>query len=47
MAVQVKRWRRSVQAPIVQQVRSSLGAHKQGWLVAWRGICTDAPMSCF
>ena len=27
MAVQAKRWKRNVQAPIVQQVRGSLGAH--------------------
>ena len=33
MAVQVKRWRRNVQAPIVQQVRGSLGAHEQGLII--------------
>jgi restriction system protein len=33
MAVQVKRWRRNVQAPIVQQVRGSLGTHEQGLIV--------------
>lgn len=33
MAVQVKRWRRNVQAPVVQQVRGSLGAHEQGLII--------------
>ena len=33
MAVQVKRWKENVQAPIVQQVRGSLGAHEQGLIV--------------
>lgn len=33
MAVQVKRWRQNVQAPIVQQVRGALGAHEQGLIV--------------
>lgn len=33
LAIQVKRWRRNVQAPIVQQVRGSLGAHEQGCIV--------------
>lgn len=33
MAVQVKRWKRNVQAPIVQQVRGSLGTHEQGLIV--------------
>lgn len=33
MAVQVKKWRANVQAPIVQQVRGSLGAHEQGLIV--------------
>ncbi len=33
MAVQVKRWKRNVQAPTVQQVRGSLGAHEQGLIV--------------
>jgi len=33
MAVQVKRWRRNVQAPIVQQVRGSLGTHEQGLII--------------
>lgn len=34
MAVQVKRWKANVQAPIVQQVRGSLGAHEQGLIVS-------------
>jgi restriction system protein len=33
MAVQVKRWRHNVQAPIVQQVRGALGAHEQGLII--------------
>jgi restriction system protein len=33
MAVQVKRWRANVQAPVVQQVRGSLGTHDQGLII--------------
>ena len=33
MAVQVKRWQQNVQAPVVQQVRGSLGAHEQGLII--------------
>ncbi len=35
MAVQVKKWklRNNIQAPIVQQVRGSLGAHEQGLII--------------
>jgi len=33
MAVQAKRWRNNVQAPVVQQVRGSLGAHDQGLII--------------
>jgi len=33
MAVQVKKWKRNVQAPIVQQVRGSLGTHEQGLII--------------
>jgi restriction system protein len=33
MAVQVKRWKKNVQAPVVQQVRGSLGAHEQGLII--------------
>ena len=33
MAVQAKRWSSNVQAPIVQQVRGSLGAHEQGLII--------------
>jgi restriction system protein len=33
MAVQVKRWIHNVQAPVVQQVRGSLGAHEQGLII--------------
>lgn len=33
MAVQVKRWTNNVQAPVVQQVRGSLGSHDQGLII--------------
>jgi len=33
MAIQVKKWKGNVQAPIVQQVRGSLGTHEQGLII--------------
>lgn len=46
MAVQVKRWKRNVQAPVVQQVRGSLGTHEQGLIVTTsdfsKGACEEA-----
>lgn len=33
MAVQVKRWKKNLHAPTVQQVRGSLGAHEQGLII--------------
>lgn len=33
LAVQVKRWKRNVQAPVVRDVRGSLGAHEQGLII--------------
>lgn len=33
MAVQVKKWKNNVTAPLVQQVRGSLGAHEQGLII--------------
>jgi len=33
LAVQVKRWKNNVQAPVVQQVRGSLGTHEQGLII--------------
>ncbi len=33
MAVQAKRWKSNVIAPVVQQVRGSLGAHEQGLII--------------
>jgi restriction system protein len=33
MAVQVKRWKNNIQAPMVQQVRGSLGVHEQGLII--------------
>ena len=33
MAVQAKRWNKNVGAPVVQQVRGSLGAHEQGLII--------------
>ena len=42
MAVQVKRWKRNVQAPVVQQVRGSLGTHEQGLIVTTSDFSTGA-----
>ena len=42
MAVQVKRWKRNVQAQIVQQVRGSLGTHEQGLIVTTSDFSTGA-----
>ena len=42
MAVQVKRWRSNVQAPIVQQVRGSLGAHEQGLIITTSNFSVGA-----
>lgn len=42
MAVQVKRWKSNVQAPIVQQVRGSLGAHEQGLIITTSDFSTGA-----
>jgi len=46
MAVQVKRWKKNVQAPTVQQVRGSLGSHEQGLIITTsdfsKGACTEA-----
>ncbi len=33
MAVQVKKWKTNVRAPLVQQVRGSLGTHEQGLII--------------
>ena len=33
MAIQVKKWKHNVQAPVVQQVRGSLGTHEQGLII--------------
>ncbi|MBN1193854.1 MAG: restriction endonuclease [Methanomicrobiaceae archaeon] len=33
MAIQAKRWKGNVQAPVVQQVRGSLGVHEQGLII--------------
>ena len=42
MAVQVKRWKNNVQAPIVQQVRGSLGTHDQGLIVTTSSFSSGA-----
>lgn len=44
MAVQVKRWKigRNIQAPHVQQVRGSLGAHEQGLIITTSGFSKGA-----
>ncbi|MGI9250872.1 MAG: HTH domain-containing protein [Pseudohongiellaceae bacterium] len=42
MAVQVKRWSKNIQAPTVQQVRGSLGAHEQGLIITTSDFSTGA-----
>lgn len=42
LAIQVKRWKSNVQAPIVQQVRGSLGAHEQGCIVTTSDFSSGA-----
>jgi restriction system protein len=42
MAVQVKRWKKNVQAPVVQQVRGSLGAHEQGLIITTSDFSSGA-----
>ena len=42
MAVQVKRWKNNVQAPTVQQIRGSLGAHEQGLIITTSGFSKGA-----
>jgi restriction system protein len=42
MAVQVKRWRGNVKAPIVQQVRGSLGTHDQGLIITTSDFSSGA-----
>ena len=42
MAVQVKRWRKNVQTPIVQQVRGSLEAHDQGLIITTSSFSAGA-----
>ncbi len=33
MAIQVKRWKDNVRAPVIREVRGSLGAHEQGMII--------------
>lgn len=42
MAVQVKRWKKNVQAPVVQQVRGSLGTHEHGLIITTSGFSKGA-----
>ena len=42
MAVQAKRWKNNVQAPMVQQLRGSLGAHEQGLIITTSGFSAGA-----
>lgn len=42
MAVQAKRWKQNVQAPIVQQVRGSLGTHEQGLIITTSDFSSGA-----
>lgn len=42
MAVQVKRWKNNVQAPVIQQMRGSLGAHEQGLVITTSDFSSGA-----
>lgn len=42
MAVQAKRWKGNVLAPVVQQVRGSLGAHEQGLIITTSDFSSGA-----
>ena len=42
MAVQAKRWKHNVQAPTVQQLRGSLGAHEQGLIITTSDFSSGA-----
>lgn len=42
LAVQVKKWKRNVQAPTVNQVRGSLGVHEQGLIITTWGFSKGA-----
>lgn len=42
LAVQVKRWKNNVQAPVVQKVRGSLGVHEQGLIITTSGFSPGA-----
>lgn len=42
LAVQVKKWKRNVQAPTVNQLRGSLGVHEQGLIITTGGFSTGA-----
>ncbi len=42
MAVQAKRWKNNVPAPVVQQVRGSLGAHDQGLIITTSDFSSGA-----
>ncbi len=42
MAVQAKRWKGNVPAPVVQQVRGSLGAHEQGLIITTSDFSSGA-----
>ena len=42
MAVQVKKWKKNIQSPIVQQVRGSLGATEHGLIITTSDFSTGA-----
>ena len=42
MAVQVKKWKRNIHAPVVQQVRGSLGTHEQGLIITTSDFSSGA-----
>ncbi|MCE7910027.1 MAG: restriction endonuclease, partial [Candidatus Omnitrophica bacterium COP1] len=46
MAIQVKRWKigNNIQAPVVQQVRGSLGAHEHGLIITTSNFSEGAKM---
>jgi restriction system protein len=44
MAVQVKKWKNNIQAPVIQQVRGSLSTHEQGLIITTSDFSKGAAM---
>jgi len=42
MAIQAKKWKQNIQAPVIQQVRGSLGTHEQGMIITTSDFSTGA-----